>query len=340
MLEIGRSLAAQGRVSPVVAVRLCGGLGNQLFQYAAGRSLAHRSRARLVLDATVFTLPQERRRFALAPFAIDATVMYDGYAHPPPTSVVTLPPPRWGSGRAGRLADRIIVRLGGRPGTIAGAVTRAVAGMRSLLGGPPAMRVFAEKRFDYDAAFAGLRPPTYLEGYWQSYRYFVDVGDVVRRELTLPYAPNAANSRWLARIAGANAVCVHVRRGDYLAADHFALHGVCSVDYYTRAMALVAERVENPQFFVFADDLPWCRQHIGGPNVQFVDANPLDAAQDEMKLMAACRHHIIANSSLSWWGAWLARHDGQLVIGPDPWFSATKETPDLFPPTWLALPRG
>jgi hypothetical protein len=332
-----RDSAVVRNAAPVVAVRLCGGLGNQLFQFAAGRSLAERCGAQLILDATVFTLPHERRTFALGVYPLDAKVTFDGYAYPPTWPVAKLPRPSGEDGNG--LVDRILHKMGRSGGMIKSATTTAARGLRRLAGQPPGLHVLVEKSFDYDSAFAQARGQTYLEGYWQSERYFVGVRDVIRRELTLPYAPNAANREWLARIDAANAVCVHVRRGDYLTVDHFAQHGVCSAAYFARAMRLVRERVENPTFFIFSDDLAWCRQHVAGANVAYVDANPPEAAHDELKLMSACRHHIIANSSLSWWGAWLARHDGQIVIGPDPWFSARKATPDLFPAEWLALPR-
>jgi hypothetical protein len=340
MLIRGRASDAVARVLPVVAARLCGGLGNQLFQYAAARSLARRTGARLVLDATVFTLPHERRKFALAPYRIDAAVIFDGYAYPPAAPLVMLPRPGWMEERPGSLVHRVAARLPGGRGRVDGAITRMMSALSPLTGRQPALRVYAEPTFDYDPGFVALGARTYLNGYWQSSRYFADAADVIRRELTLPHAPNAANAQWLMRILGANAVCVHVRRGDYLMVDHLGQHGVCSADYYADAMRLVAERTGDPQFFVFSDDLAWSRRHIPGANVSFVDANPADAAHDELKLMAACRHHVIANSSLSWWGAWLARHERQIVIGPDPWFSAVQKTPDLFPDGWIALPRG
>jgi hypothetical protein len=339
MLAPDRCSPASLDKAPVVAARICGGLGNQLFQFAAARSLAARCGAQLILDATVFTLPHERRKFALGPYPISAKVISDGYAYPPTRPVVTLPrPPGEDAPRIG-LVDRILYKIGRSGDMVKGAMSAAASGLRRLAGQPPGLRVFVEKSFDYDSAFTRLGARTYLEGYWQSERYFAEIGDTVRRELALPYAPNAANAQWLARVRESNAVCVHVRRGDYLLIDHFSQHGVCSPDYYARAMRLIAERVENPQFFVFSDDLEWCRRHITGANVSFVDANPADAAHDELKLMAACRHHVIANSSLSWWGAWLARHERQIVIGPDPWFSAVRKTPDLFPDGWIALPR-
>jgi hypothetical protein len=323
----------------VVASRLCGGLGNQLFQFAAGRSLAQRCGARLILDATSFSLPQEPRKFALAPYPIDADVELDGYAYAPPRPVVGLPRPPGARERPDGIVDRVAYRLKKR-GLMNDAAFAVVLGvLQRVAGRPAALRVFSEKTFDYDPAFTKLGARTYLDGYWQSERYFADARDSIRRELTLPDAPNAANASWLAQIQASNSVCVHVRRGDYLLPPYSAQHGICSVGYYERAMLLVAERTEKPRFFVFSDDLAWSRAHIVGPNMAFVDANSAQGAHDELRLMAACRHHIIANSSLSWWGAWLAHHDGQIVVGPEPWFSTGQGTPDLFPRSWLTLPR-
>jgi hypothetical protein len=131
-----------------------------------------------------------------------------------------------------------------------------------------------------------------------------------------------------------------VRRGDYLLPAHFRHHGLCSADYYRRAMRLMRERVDRPRFFVFSDDWPWCREHLADADTTVVDANEPEAGQDELRLMAACRHHVIANSSLSWWAGWLAASAGQVVVAPTPWFTHRPETPDLFPAGWVTLPRA
>src|SRR5262249_8985350 len=163
-------------------------------------------------------------------YPLDAKVIFDGYAHPPTWPVAKLPRPRGEDGNG--LVDRIFYKMGRSGDMVKSAATAATSGLRRLVGQPPGLRVLVEKSFDYDSAFARAGGQTYLEGYWQSERYFVDVRDILHRELTLPYAPNAANQAWLARIHAANAVCVHVRRGDYLRADHFAQHGVCSAEYF------------------------------------------------------------------------------------------------------------
>lgn len=308
--------------TPSVVACLLGGLGNQMFQYAAGRSLAVRTGARLVLDATSFTAPQARRIYALEGYALAAETRFDGYRHPPRLSAVQFPAPQRSAwiDRAARL-----LRARNLP------VWRAA--------GENAFSVLTERNFDFDPRFSQCGPQTYLVGYWQSERYFAEIADLVRQELTYQRAPDTANAQWLARIGAANAVCVHVRRGDYLLPAHFRHHGLCSADYYRRALRLVRDRVADPQFFVFSDDWSWCREHLADDDVAIVDANKPEAGQDELRLMAACRHHVIANSSLSWWGAWLAASADQIVVAPRPWFTQRCETPDLLPAGWVAIPR-
>jgi Glycosyl transferase family 11 len=319
--EAGRSNKQPDRVTSVVAC-LFGGLGNQMFQYAAGRALALKTGSRLVLDATGFALPKARRAYALEGYALAAETRFDGYRYPPRQSAVRFPArqrPQW----IERAAQAVRARI---------PISRAA--------GENGLSVFAEASFDFDPRFWQCGPRTYLVGYWQSERYFAPVADIVRRELTYQATPDAANARWVARIRAGNAVCVHVRRGDYLLPAQFRHHGLCSADYYRRALRLMRERVANPQFFVFSDDWPWCREHLAEEDTVIVDANKVDAAQDELRLMAACRHHVIANSSLSWWAAWLATSDSQIVVAPTPWFTHRPHTPDLLPAGWLTLPRG
>jgi Glycosyl transferase family 11 len=305
-----------------IVVRLLGGLGNQMFQYAAGRSLALKTGSHLILDATGLTLPAVRRGYALEDYPLAAETRFDGYPHAPRRSSVRFPAPK----RSGWL-DR------------AAKLVRAPFGDADRKAGEERLSRFAERSFDFDPRFSACGAQTYLVGYWQSERYFADAARLIRQELTYQPAPNSANARWLERIGATNAVCVHVRRGDYLLAAQFKHHGLCSADYYWRALRLMRDRVAHPQFFVFSDDWGWCREQLADDDVVLVDANAPEAGQDELRLMAACRHHVIANSSLSWWAAWLAASDGQIVVAPTPWFTHRPNTPDLLPAGWMTLPR-
>jgi hypothetical protein len=321
-IEAGRANKQQDRVGGTSVVAcLFGGLGNQMFQYAAGRALALKTGSRLVLDASGFTLRRARRAYALDGYALAAETRFDGYRYPPRQSAVRFPArqrPRWIERVARAVSARIPI---------------------SRVAGENSFSVFAEDSFDFDPRFWQCGPQTYLVGYWQSERYFSEVADLVRRELTYLPTPDAANARWLARIRAGNAVCIHVRRGDYLLPAHFGHHGLCSAGYYQRALRAIRGRLVNPQFFVFSDDWRWCREHLSDEDILIVDANKADAAQDELRLMAACRHHVIANSSLSWWAAWLATSGGQIVVAPAPWFTHRPQTPDLLPAGWVVMPR-
>jgi Glycosyl transferase family 11 len=298
-----------------VATQMLGGLGNQLFQYAAGRALAQRLGARLVLDCTVIS--NAARRFVLDRYPIDADIVRD------------VP---------GKLHRRYF-RL---PGTLGRRLTDAfhdhVPTTHQI--GEHRFKVFGEKRwFTYDPFFEKLAGSIYLTGYWQSYRYFEDAAETIRGEIRPPWAPSDANRAWLARIEAANAVCLHVRRGDYL--DHQGEAPlVCAPRYYEQSVAHIRRSLPEPQFFVFSDDIAWCRETFADAGFAFVDSNGADDAADDLRLMAACRHHIIANSSLSWWGAWLARQPEQVVIAPQPWLPGVTSDRDLLPAQWIRLPRA
>lgn len=308
-----------------VAVHLRDGLGNQLFQYAAGRGLASRLGARLVLDPAHLRRRRSHRRFALDRYPIDATVARKGYVKLPEGRDVPLPASTSLRTDVSRFLRSLLRRMGANAGN--GELCR------------PRLSVFTERDFNYDPRIESLTGSTYLVGWFQSPRYFEHVAGVIRSELRLPTPPAGANRSWLDRIRQSNSVCLHVRRGDYLSARELPNHGSCSAAYYMKAKSCLEGILENPQFFLFSDDWRWSHENFRGDNLHLVDANGPEAAADELRLMSACRHHIIANSSFSWWGAWLARHDDQVVIAPDPWFNVPPVAPDLLPAQWLRMPR-
>lgn len=296
-----------------VATRMMGGLGNQLFQYAAGRALAARLGARLVLDCTLSMTAA--RPFVLDRYPIDADIVRDAPGKPR-RRYFRLP---------GRLGRRLTDAFHDHVPT-----TYRIDGHR--------YRVFGERReLHYDPQFERLTGSTYLIGDWQSYRFFESAADLIRGEIRAEWPLSDANRSWLTRIESANAVSLHVRRGDYL--THKGPPLVCALSYYEAALQRARRSLQEPRFFVFSDDIAWCREIFAAPDMAFVDGNGPADAVDDLRLMAACRHHITANSSLSWWGAWLARHPAQVVIAPDPWVPWLPANPDLIPKHWITLPR-
>ncbi|WP_177230471.1 alpha-1,2-fucosyltransferase [Chitinophaga sp. CF118] len=189
-----------------------------------------------------------------------------------------------------------------------------------------------------DSLLAGNSRPVYLDGYWQSEKYFKQYGDVIRREFTAKDEWDGHNKQILNSILNADAVSIHIRRGDYVTnAVTNKFHGTCDIDYYQKAIALVEERMEAPFYYIFSDDLPWAKEHLvfSKGTAHFVDNNA-DAAFMDIMLMSKCKYNIIANSTFSWWGAWLNNNPGKLVIAPKKWFNH-KDDSDIIPDTWMKI---
>ncbi|MDB5799547.1 MAG: hypothetical protein JWL63_486 [Rhodocyclales bacterium] len=289
-----------------VVVALKGGLGNQIFEYAAGMSLSRRLGVLLCLDVSAYEDPRERH-FALAPFEL-------------PEPVVKRDLHRWGRGS---LVDRIYRRLARQLGL-------------QRCGLP----VFSERSYGYDQRFELVRNAVLLDGYFQSPRYFHDIADEVRARFADPRALSVASQQMLDLIRSTDAICVHVRRGDYVtnpAANR--VHGLCEMSYYTEGLAIAGEGLLAPHCFIFSNDADWVREnmHLQYP-VTVVDINGEDAAHEDLWLMSACRSFVIANSSLSWWGAWLGRHPAKRVVAPLQWFKGLEmDTSSLIPADWIRI---
>ena len=164
------------------------------------------------------------------------------------------------------------------------------------------------------------RGSVYLDGFWQSPKYFAGVEDRLREEFRLWEAPQGWAEELVQRIRACTAVCVHVRRRDFV--DNPVIN-VCSATYYQDAVRYVAARVTEPTFFVFSDDLEWCRQSLELPGSPvFVKAPPAkDRPEWRQKMMQECRHFIISNSTFCWWGAFLSDWAQRIVVAPKQWYT-------------------
>jgi hypothetical protein len=178
-----------------------------------------------------------------------------------------------------------------------------------------------------------------LVGYWQSEKYFKPIANQLRSELKVkgPLGPEGENL--LQAISQSEAVCLHVRRGDYISDPKVArILQPCSLDYYQGAVRLLSERLLAPYLFVFSDDPQWVSAHLKLEAPSALVSRPSLAVVEEFALMSACKHFIIANSSFSWWAAWLSSYPEKTVIAPRRWFSpADWDSQDLVPDTWFRL---
>lgn len=289
---------------------LHGGLGNQLFQYAVGRALSIRTGTDLKLE-----------RSRLSPDAPTAST------------------PRQLQLRAFRIRGELVSRPA-RTDKLLKARFKLFDLLRPI--SVPLAAQVCRVHKDQDAQrFAPevleLPGHSLLYGYYQSERYFADVRSALRRDLVPRSALPDATRAWRDRIDATNAVAVHVRRGDYVE-QGWALPPT----YYRAAINTVRSLRGEVELFFFSDDIPWVRENSdsllpdapSAPTVHYVDCNDGTAVANDLALMKSCRHQIIANSTLSWWGAWLNRHDEKIVLAPAYWIRDPVDETDIIPERW------
>ena len=291
-----------------VITRLQGGLGNQLFAYAAGHALARRLGATHKVDTRACAADGDRP-LALRAFGVPLIEATPGELQ----SVA----PQWGRWWKNKA---ILWRH------------RVTPFHRR--------RWVREETPDFDGRLFSVRPPVYLDGYWQSEKYFANCADEIRRLFRPTRPPTARAAAVGAELSQGRAVAVHVRRGDYLhdrAAARF--HGVCSPEYYRQAFAAMRAHDPEAPFVVFTDDPGWTRENLcrdGG--ARLIEGHPPHTAIEDFYLLGCCTHFIIANSSFSWWPAWLAGGSGRRVIAPRRWFLGHEVRPaDRFPSGWQVI---
>ena len=293
----------------MIVVRLFGGLGNQMFQYAAARRLAHEQGTELLMDLRWFG-GQDTRTPDLFSLRVRARAA-------PAECLVTAVPATWTG--AGRRTRWRVARAARRDG----------------------WRLFAERVPGvFDPAVMSAPDRSQLVGYWQSERYFGDNELDLRGDLSPRRPPSDRAAALGEEIEATGGVSVHVRRGDF-AADPGAAraHGTCPPDYYRRALRLLDERLGSPRYYVFSDDPGWAIEHLDHPRLRLASSvDDRTRPEEELALMASCRSHVIANSSFSWWGAWLGRHPEKIVVAPAQWFADPNlRSDDIVPETWLRL---
>jgi hypothetical protein len=288
----------------MVISQILGGLGNQMFQYAAARALALSRAQPLLLDLAAFGGYKLHNGFEL-----DRIFMID--------SAVT------------KTTDLLPV-LGWRTPTLVRKVLK-----RCLFAPLRGAHLAIEPAPNYWARLQSMESPLYMMGYWQSERYFLMQENTIRKDFVFRHALGGRNAAFAEEIAERSSVSVHLRRGDYLSDK---IMNVCSMDYYRRAAKHMEERIGRPAYFVFSDDADWVRSRIDFlPGATFIDHNKGLNSYQDMQLMSRCKHHIIANSSFSWWGAWLNSHAEKIVVAPYTWFRDGRDDSDLVPSQWTRL---
>ena len=292
----------------MIITQIIGGLGNQMFQYAAGRALSLRTGTDLALDISSFKNYGLHQGFELQ-------------------SVFEGP-----FGIASKVDFRDVL------GWQSSAWIRRISSRRPFANFAKG-RFIAEPHFQFWPGINSLSKDCYLSGYWQSEKYFAAFAEQIRADFTFRQPLNGQNSELARHVEMVNSVSLHVRRGDYATNPKTtATHGLCSLDYYQDAIRHFEELVQQPLFFIFSDDIEWVKSNLDvGLKCVYVQNNTGAGSYNDMRLMSLCKHHIIANSSFSWWGAWLDANQKKIVVAPKKWFANNNDTRDLFPNRWLLL---
>jgi hypothetical protein len=292
----------------MIIVNTIGGLGNQMFQYACGRAVSLRTRQILRIATDQF----------------DGYALHNGFELHRVFHVETQQ----------ATEDEMKHQLG----------WRAHPTLRRLLGRPAMLWARGrhwcnEPYFQYWPGIKDILGPIYLHGYWQSERYFKDVADQIREDFNFRLPWDAADQNIREQMRALPSASLHIRRGDYALPRNRGIYAQCGIDYYRDAINLIRKRIPGIRLFAFSDDPDWVDAQLGsefGP-IETVRHNGNERSANDMRLMSQADHHIIANSSFSWWGAWLNPSPDKIVIAPRRWFLNNTDDHDLIPPSWIRI---
>ncbi|MGA2298743.1 MAG: alpha-1,2-fucosyltransferase [FCB group bacterium] len=297
----------------MLIIKLIGGLGNQMFQYALGRKLSLQHGVELKLDLSWFdNVPSidTKRSYALGVYNINENfATKDDIKKYKKIIAPNFP-------ILNMLFDRLTSLLGLNKSYI------------------------REKQINFIPEILEIKDNSYLDGYWQCEKYFDDIKDILQKDFTLKEPLSDRAKGYDELIQNCNAVSLHIRRGDYVKNPRTnAFHGICGLDYYEKCIDIIENKVEKPHFFVFSDEPDWAKENLklSHPAV-YLDRQPQNKDAEDMYLFTHCKHHIIANSSFSWWGAWLSQNPGKIVLAPKHWLNLPYEKiKDIVPESWQKI---
>ena len=294
----------------MIIIKIKGGLGNQLFQYALGRHLSIIHNSPLKMDVSMFK-SYKWHEYSMSPFNIQGEFAEN-------REIPINPKKRYTS-----LKSFIVSWV------------KRVTGTNNK-------KYIEEKAISYDDQILMLGDDIYLDGYWQSECYFKDIEPTIRREFAIRLPQSGTNREVAEDILSCESVSLHIRRGTYVNDKNAnSTHGVCDVEYYEKSLDYLKRNKKDIKVFVFSDDPQWVLKNLS-IEIPFYVVNHNDAKNDfeDLRLMSQCKNHIIANSTFSWWGAWLCSHQNKVVIAPRKWYAdenLNQQTNDLIPDRWIRI---
>lgn len=294
----------------MIIVKLVGGLGNQMFQYAIGKHLSIHHKTILKIDKGI--LGNEFQK-GVTPRKLDLQLL---------NTEINL-----------ASADEIesFTRLNRN---------RYVRGLMRYFPSFFKKAFISESGYGFHANFLHFPVDTYLLGFWHCSKYFSSIRETLIKEFTPKSAVSENNNTYLNKIKESNSLGIHIRRGDYISNPSASkYHGVLDSSYYYEGVQLISSKQPNLHIFVFSDDAHWVIHNLqfNFPTT-YVQNNNDDQSVFDFYLMSQCKHQIIANSTFSWWAAWLNQHIDKMVIAPKKWLSDKKQTwSSVYPEDWILI---
>lgn len=288
-----------------VIVKFNGGLGNQMFQWAYGRSLASKLNENLLFDMSFFNKNYSR------PFQLEKVFGLK----PEPVK---------------NLKDKIKLELIWK--------FRKHLDNKNFLG----INFYSEPCFEFCEEMLNVKPNAYIEGFFQTEKYFKNIEPTILKDFTFKCEQDENNKAIAKKILSTNSVSLHVRRGDYVQKKRYQdMFATCSLNYYRKAVEYISQQYPDIVLFVFSDDIKWVKENLNLPyEMVYVDFNTGEKSFEDMHLMSLCKHNIAANSSFSWWGAKLNANKDKIVIFPEKWFNdANVNQKDIAFESALRLPN-
>lgn len=286
-------------------VKILGGLGNQMFQYALYLSLKEKfPHEQIMIDTSCFKSYPLHNGFEInkifstkAPLASWKDILKVAYPYP--------------NYRFWQIGKYIL---------------------------PKRKTMYMEQKdMKYDKSIFTIDGDCYFDGYWQHEEYFCDIRDIILKAFDFPSIMDNPNKELVEKLSCTESVSLHIRRGDYV--NHPLFQGICDLDYYKRAIEYMEEKVAPRLYCIFSNDIEWCEIHLRdflfNKDVIYVNWNRESQSFIDMQLMSFCSHNIIANSSFSWWGAWLNRNSFKVVVAPQKWLNI--QVKDPIPTSWIRI---
>lgn len=299
----------------MIIVKLIGGLGNQMFQYAAGRAASLRAKTTLKLDISGFEF--QNRLDTPRSYELDIFKLKADFA-----------------------TNEEINKLKQNRGSFIERVMRNRVPKVSQYILKSRTYYYENVYHQFEDRILHLQGDAYLEGWWQSDKYFRDVKDIIQKDFEFSQKPDTQNRKILKRIQESNSVSIHIRRGDYIKIKNYNSYYIhLGLDYYTEAIGLIAKKMTKPSLYIFTDDPEWARGNVKLPYpVTVVSHNLGKNNHEDLRLMSACQCNIIANSAFSWWAAYLNRNPRKIVVAPKKWLVSQQfSIEDRVPAEWLKI---